>query len=119
MSNLAGSGNESDADDAAKLAPRPTVAASNAWFAQRLARANSRFDIAASDYDLAKALATLDVSTPVCDERAKERKCARTVDSASIRVRCGGSRADSYVPVSAERTLPIRVEGRGHFVAAP
>jgi hypothetical protein len=28
----------------------------------------------------------------VCDDAAKKRSCARTVDSASIRARCGGSR---------------------------
>ena len=55
-----------------------------------------------------------------CDERgATERGCARTVDASSIRVRCDGSRADPDAPVSAERALPIRVEGRCGFVTAP
>jgi len=55
-----------------------------------------------------------------CDERgATERGCARTVDASSIRVRCDGSRADPDAPVSAERALPIRVEGRWGFVTAP
>ena len=55
----------------------------------------------------------------LCDEAARERECARTVERASIRVRCGDSRADSYAPESAERTPPIRVEARGRLVAAP
>jgi hypothetical protein len=65
------------------------------------------------------AIASVPKMELVCDEAANQRECARTVDRASIRARCGGLRADSCAPASAERTPPIRVEGRGRFVTAP
>ena len=86
----------------------------------RYATARTRFDLDRVTRRQARAaIATVLKMESWCDERATERRCARTVDAPSIRVRCDGSRADPDAPASDERTLPIRVEGPGGFVTAP